>query len=394
MNQRIILINNNPPNSGVGNYAYSLIRHLIELSEDNIDFVSWDRELFGSTYYLLSSFSINWLYYMIKLKLLAKKLRNNGSLVHITNSGYLATIIPEVKRKSSFVVVTVHDLIPFIVPRSIYDCAIRKVFMNIAYANKIIVVSENTKKDLLRFVDVDPKKVWVIYYGVNHELFKPRDKLEARRKLGLPLDRLIILNVGSEEPRKNIPILLKSFKELLNHVPNALLARVGERTAQIEKLIRGLSLSGKVLYRRASPNEVALYYNAADLLCFPSYYEGFGFPPLEAMASGLPVIASNRTSIPEVVGDAGMLLDPFDVEGFAHWMREVLTNEDLRIKLSEKGYNRSLDFSWEKCAKETLEVYREVLNGALRAKNSLLIRKIPNPWHILIKISSSISDKK
>jgi len=85
-----------------------------------------------------------------------------------------------------------------------------------------------------------------------------------------------------------------------------------------------------------------------------------GSPPLETMASSLPVMADNRTSIPEVVGDAGILLDPFD--SFAYWMREVLINEDLRAKLSEAGYKRSLNFSWEKCAKETLEVYREILN--------------------------------
>jgi len=85
---------------------------------------------------------------------------------------------------------------------------------------------------------------------------------------------------------------------------------------------------------------------------------------LEAMASGLPVIAGNRTSIPEIVSDAGILLDPFDVEGFAYWMREVLMNEDLRNKLSEIGYKRSMNFSWEKCARETLEVYKEILSEA------------------------------
>ena len=259
-------------------------------------------------------------------------------------------------------IVTVHDLIPFLRARSITDLLIRECIKLVRNADSIICISENTKRDLLRFIDVDPKKVRVIYHGVDHELFKPRDKLEARRRLGLPLDRPIILNVGSEEPRKNIPVLLKSFKKLLKGVSNALLVRVGERTAHMEKLIRNLDLSNIVLYRRASLDEVALYYNAADLLCFPSYYEGFGNPPLEAMASGLPVIAGNRTSIPEVVGDAGILLDPFDVDGFAYWMHEVLSNEDLRTKLSEKGYRRSMNFSWEKCARETLDVYREVLD--------------------------------
>jgi glycosyltransferase involved in cell wall biosynthesis len=361
VSEGIILLNNNPPTSGVGRYAYSLYQSLIKLGL-RVSFVSWDKELFNSTYRSLRYLKLSWLYYLLKFKYLSAKLKVNASLIHVTNAGYLASIIPEAKRKSDFIVITVHDLIPFVVPRSTYDSALRKAFLNIAYADRVIVVSESTRRDLLRFIDVDPRRVGVIYYGVDHELFKPRDKLEARRRLGLPLDRPIILNVGSEEPRKNIPTLLRSFKELLNSVPNALLARVGERTVHMEKLIRGLDLSNRVLYRKASPDEVALHYNAADLLVHTAYYEGFGNPPLEAMASGLPVIAGDRTSIPEVVGDGGILLDPFDVDGFAYWMREVLSNEDLRIKLSEKGYRRSMKFNWERCARGTLEVYREVLN--------------------------------
>jgi glycosyltransferase involved in cell wall biosynthesis len=362
MNRRIILINNNPPNSGVGNYAYSLYRHLIELSNDDIDFISWDRELFDSMFYLLSSFSLNWLYYMVKLKLLAKRLRNYGLLVHITNSGYLASIIPEAKREKSFVVVTVHDLIPFVTPRSTYDCAFRKAFMNVACADKIIVVSENTKRDLFRLINVDHKKVRVIYPGVCHKLFKPRDKFEARRRLGLPWDRPLILNVGSEEPRKNIPTLIKAFGILVKDIPDAMLIRVGSTTNTIKKLIYSQGLEDKIVYLRPTDEDLSLLYNASDVFVFPSYYEGFGLPLLEAMASSCPVIAGNRSAVPEVVGDGGILLDPFDVNGFAYWMHEVLSNEDLRIKLSEKGQRRSMNFSWEKCAKETINTYREVLN--------------------------------
>ncbi|MEM0010912.1 MAG: glycosyltransferase family 1 protein [Conexivisphaerales archaeon] len=359
MNAKVALINNNPLNSGVGRYAYSLYKALSRLID--VEFISWEKELFNEAFNHLRILNVNWLYYMFKLRLVAKKLDCSDSLVHVTNSGYLASIIPAIKQKSNTIVVTVHDLIPFLLPRSIRDVLLRKAFTYVPQASKIIVTSESTKNDFLHLVDIDPKKLKLIYHGVDHDLFKPRDKLEARRRLRLPLDKPIILNVGSEEPRKNIPTLLKSFKRLLSDVPNALLIRVGEGTPRIEMFIRRLELNGKVLYRKASPNEDALYYNVADLLVHPAYYEGFGNPPLEAMSSGLPVIAGNRTSIPEVIGDAGILLNPFDVEGFAYWMREVLTNEDLRAKLSEAGYKRSLSFSWEKCARETLEVYREVL---------------------------------
>jgi glycosyltransferase involved in cell wall biosynthesis len=359
MTKTITLLNNNPPFSGVGRYAYTLYQSLVKLGVE-ASFISWDKELFNLIYQSLRAFRLEWLYYLWKFKRLSAKLNINSPLVHITNAGYLASVIPKLRRHHA-IIVTIHDTIPIYARDSLGRRMMGKALRNVLLADRCITVSETTK-ERLRFIDVDLKKVRVIYYGVDHELFKPRDKLEARRRLGLPMDRPIILNVGSEEPRKNIPTLLRSFKELLNNVPNALLMRVGERTVQMEKLIRNLDLSGKVLYRRASPDEVALYYNAADLLVHTAYYEGFGNPPLEAMASGLPVIASNRTSIPEVVGDGGILLDPFDVDGFAYWMREVLSNEDLRIKLSEKGYRRSMNFSWEKCARETLEVYREVLN--------------------------------
>jgi glycosyltransferase involved in cell wall biosynthesis len=360
--REVVLLNNQPPQTGLGRYAYTLYLHLAKLGL-HVTFVSWDKDIFNWLYHSLRAVGLNAFYYLLKFKYLSTKLRVNVPLIHITNGSYLVSIVPSLRRRKSNIkiVVTVHDLVQFVAPRCLADSYNRKKMLSIIKADRIICISESTKRDLLRCMHVDSEKARTIYYGVDHELFRPRDKFKARRKLKLPLDRPIILSVASEEPRKNIPVLLKSFKKLLMDVPNALLVRVGEKTAQIEKLIRDMDLSDRVLYRRASPFEVALYYNAADLLCFPSYYEGFGFPPLEAMASGLPVIASNVSSIPEVVGDAGVLLNPFDVDGFAYWMREVLLNEDLRVKLSEKGYRRSMNFSWEKCAKETLDVYREAL---------------------------------
>jgi glycosyltransferase involved in cell wall biosynthesis len=362
MNSRIVLINNNPPHSGTGRYAYSLLVQLSRVYKGHINFVGLDKQLFDPNYYKLRS-ELRWLYYMLKLRILAGKLINRlsyDSLVHATNAGYLASIIPAMKKRYS-IVVTVHDLIPFFAPRSVSDAIVRKAFMNVADADKVIVPSESTKHDLLRIVDINSQEVKVIYYGIDHALFKPRCKLEARRRLGLPLDKPIILNVGSEEPRKNVPTLLEAFKKLLNDVPDALLMRIGERTARIGKIINALGLTGRVFYSKADQSKIGFYYNAADLLAFPSYCEGFGNPPLEAMSSGCPVIAGNRTSVPEVVGDAGILLNPFDVDGFAYWMREVLTNEDLEEKLSRKGLERSMIFRWEKCARETLEVYKEVL---------------------------------
>jgi glycosyltransferase involved in cell wall biosynthesis len=156
--------------------------------------------------------------------------------------------------------------------------------------------------------------------------------------------------------------LIKAFGILVKDIPNAMLIRVVSPTNAIKRLVHSQGLEGKIVYLRPTDEDLSLLYNASDVFVFPSYYEGFGLPLLEAMASGCPVIAGNKSAIPEAVGDGGMLLDPFDVDGFAHWIREILSNEDLRIKLSEKGYRRSMNFSWEECARETLDVYREALN--------------------------------
>jgi glycosyltransferase involved in cell wall biosynthesis len=329
----------------------------------SVDYFSWNSEIIEELFRKAIQLNNKALLYseealrVMSQILFILKVRKGYDLYHIVSPAL--TFIVIVRRPA---IITIHDLIPYVKPRSVTDILIRKSMSLVRRANRIICVSESTKKDLLRFIDVDPKKVRVIYEGVDHDLFKPRDRLEARRKLGLPLDRPLILNVGSEEPRKNIPVLLRSFKKLLDDVPNALLARVGERTAQIEKLIEKLELSKRIMYLRPSDKELAYLYDASDVFVYPSYYEGLGLPLLEAMASGLPVIAGNKSAVPEVVGNAGILLDPFDVNGFAYWMREVLANEDLRVRLSEKGYKRSLSFSWEKCARETLEVYKEVLD--------------------------------
>jgi glycosyltransferase involved in cell wall biosynthesis len=282
------------------------------------------------------------------------------NLYHIANAG-----ISFIAKRLNPCVITVHDLIPFMphLRGSFTDVLLRKSMKSLTEATRIICVSESTKNDLIQHLNVEHEIIRIIYHGVDHNLFKPRDKEEARKKLGLPQDQFIILHVGSEEPRKNILTLLKAFKRLLNDVPNAVLIRIGEKTVKTQNLIKSLNIRKKVLYFFAESENLPYFYNAADLLSFPSYYEGFGHPPLEAMASGVPVIASNKTSIPEIVGEASILLDPFDVDEHAYHMREVLTNEDLNLKLSKKVLTRSNSFSWEKCAEETLEVYSSALNS-------------------------------
>jgi glycosyltransferase involved in cell wall biosynthesis len=351
----ILLIAHDPSQSGIWRYSLALFK-AIRSVHNNTDFI-----ITSSTYMKSPSFELLKPFYMVtiytSIRLFATSFKHDACVYHLLNatvSGYF---------KLDKLVITVHDLMPFtLFEERARSCAglgwlflygtQRSMRTGVCNAERIICISESTKKDLLCFIDVDPKKVRVIYYGVDHEFFKPRDKPEARRRLGLPLDRPIILNVGSEEPRKNIPTLIKAFGILVKDVPNAMLIRVGSPTNTIKKLIHSQGLEGKIVYLRPTDEDLSLLYDASDVFVFPSYYEGLGLPLLEAMASSCPVIAGNRSAIPEAVGDGGILLDPFDVDGFAYWMHEVLSNEDLRIKLSEKGYRRSLNFSWDRTAQE------------------------------------------
>jgi glycosyltransferase involved in cell wall biosynthesis len=176
------------------------------------------------------------------------------------------------------------------------------------------------------------------------------------------------LFVSTVEPRKNLPTLLRAFRRLRdNYKTDAVLAIAGRRGwlfQEVDKVVAELNLGESVRFLGGVPNEELVYlYNAAKLFVLPSHYEGFGLPPLEAMACGTPVIVSNVSSLPEVVGDAGMLIDPADVEGLTVAMWRALTDDALRREMREKGLRRAQIFSWERTARETLAVYRKVVEA-------------------------------
>lgn len=172
--------------------------------------------------------------------------------------------------------------------------------------------------------------------------------------------------VGAEEPRKNIQVLINSFDKLKSKISQIKLLKVGTPNylrvrEKLLKQIESLNLQKDVIFAGYVPeSELAKIYNAVDLFVFPSLYEGFGIPPLEAMACGTPVITSNSSSLPEVVGDAAIIIDPYDANKFAEEMYEVLTEDGLREEMIRKGLDRSKMFSWEKAARKTREIYEQV----------------------------------
>ena len=270
-------------------------------------------------------------------------------------------------------IITVHDLIryfdlkgygPLIHRPNVKDRFWLSLdYMGVKRAARIITPSRKTMEDLVRHLDIPEDRIRVVYHGVD-EVFKPT-------KGWRPCEEPYILYVGSEHPRKNLATLLKAFSLMkrehpeLRDVKLVKAGRVGggeepyrERTL---RLIEELGLQRDVIFIDWVPQEkLAALYSQAELFAFPSIYEGFGWPPLEAMACGCPVIASNSTSLPEVLGDAAMYADPSSPEAWAEAMERVLTSDTLRRDLSRRGLERAKKFTWSRAAEQLLRVYEEV----------------------------------
>lgn len=299
-----------------------------------------------------------------------RRLNRLGGILHLSNH--------HLGRYGNFLkipfIITVHDLIRYFDWKG-YRVSIHKPnfrdrfylsldYQGIRKARKIIAVSQNTKRDLIKYLEIPEEKISVIYEGVDHNLFKP----VKRRMSDVPY----ILFVGSEHPRKNLAGLLKAFKKLkkekrFKDLKLVKVGKAGGREADFRKqtleAVRALELEKEIEFTEfVLEEELPIYYSGAECFVFPSLFEGFGLPPLEAMACGCPVIVSNVASLPEIVGDAGRLIDPHDENDLANALFEVLSDSQLKRELSTKGLERARQFSWEKAAKETMEVYQEVEN--------------------------------
>ena len=228
------------------------------------------------------------------------------------------------------------------------------------------MLSEYTKNQILRyFKNVEDDYIEVIYESVDRNFIPlSTDELtDLYDKYLVPRNCYLLLHIGKTLPRKNNKLLIKVLNELVNNrrIKNIRLIKIGSWDQASTHLIEKYQLKKYVIQLKNIPEEeMVKFYNLADVLVFPSYAEGFGFPALEAMACGTPVIASNRTAIPEVVGDAGILLDPDDVQGFSENIVELLKNEGLVKYYRDRGIKRAQMFSWEKTARKTYEVYMGV----------------------------------
>ena len=252
-----------------------------------------------------------------------------------------------------------------------------------ARASKIIAVSESTRDDLVNFYGIESEKIKVIYSGINQESrIKNQESriLKVKKKYNLP--EKYILYLGTLEPRKNIIGLIKAFEEFkksFGNPPSPLLQRgnlklviagsKGWLCEDIFKAAKNSPVKNDIIFTGfIEDQDKAILYRLAELFVYPSFYEGFGFPPLEAMSCGTPVITSNFSSLPEAVGDAALTVDPYNIDQLARAMKNVLEDEDLKNRLIEKGCERVGKFSWDKCAEETLGVLKSAVGKTCHSR--------------------------
>lgn len=263
-------------------------------------------------------------------------------------------------------VITVHDLAFLLYPHFLTRESARyygHIDQAVHWADEIIAVSENTKRDTIQHLGVAEDKLTVVHEAAN-PIFKPIDRAVARQQVRAKhgVDAPYVLFVSTIEPRKNVATLLRAMWQLVECYKEdlhlVLAGGKGWLSEDTVGVVEQLKLERRVHFLgRVSSEELLHLYNAAEMLAHPAFYEGFGLPPLEAMACGLPVVVSNVASLPEVVGDAGLLVDPHDVDELAATMERVLHDGELRREMQAKGLRQAGRFSWERAARETVAIY-------------------------------------
>jgi glycosyltransferase involved in cell wall biosynthesis len=271
-------------------------------------------------------------------------------------------------------VLTVHDLLPLLFPESVkrqhsyyFRVAIRRL---LKMADAIIVDSDHTRALIAERFETFVDKVTVVHLGVDTSRFRPmRDKEsihQVRERYGLG-DDPYLLYVGNIEPRKNLSAVIYAYAEILrsgelNSEPRLVIAGAnGGLCNDVLALPSRLGLSRQISFiGTVSDEELPPLYAGASVFLFPSLYEGFGLPVLEAMACGTPVITSNVTSLPEIAGDAAVVIDPVNTQELVNAMIRLLTNEALAKELQQKGFDRVMKFTWEDTVRRTLQIYERV----------------------------------
>jgi len=354
---------------GIGTYIRNLVRHLARLDQ-RAEYVvlcrAEDRdgiEALGENFRAVVESSPT--YSVAEQVTIPLALRREGvTLFHAPHY-----VLPPLVRCRS--VVTIHDCIHLMFPqylpnRMALTYARTSIRLAAHRATRVMTVSESSKRDILRFVDLQPEKIDVIYNAYDERFgVEPCEEDVVRVRERYQLHDEFVLYAGNVKPHKNLERLIDAFhlvrKRGLEHLKLVMIGDEISRYSSLRRAVHRHQLHKYVRFLGYLPEAtLAVMYRLAGVFVFPSLYEGFGLPPLEAMASGTPVVTSNVSSLPEVAGDAAVLIDPYDPASIAGGIEQVLTNETLRHDLRQKGLARARQFSWEQSVRRVREIYEEV----------------------------------
>ncbi|MBX4266154.1 glycosyltransferase family 4 protein [Clostridium estertheticum] len=359
--------------TGIGTYSYQLINSLnkIDNYNDYSLFVPNDCNL-GIPF--KNNFHINpieqekqdnfWNEVNISNPLLDKSI----DIYHVPQNGIGLPI-----SKDCPFVITLHDIIPYKMPDTVGDQYLKifneKLPKIIPMCDGIITVSEYSKEDIIKAFNFPREKIYVTYLA-SEDIYKPYDKTFSKSivEKNYSIKGDYILYIGGFSPRKNILGLLDSFSMLLPRLKKdiklVIAGSKGKSYDIYKKRAQALHIDDKVVFPGfISMNHIPFMYNACELFVYPSFYEGFGLPPIEAMACGIPVITSNVTSIPEIVKDSTLLVNPYDINELSEKMYNVLHDDLLRQSLITKGLKRASTLTWDNTAANTLIAYQNILNA-------------------------------
>lgn len=372
---------------GVGHYVYQLVRHLLKIDHQNEyvlffdyrikkkkikKFVQKNVKIVFFPFFLYKKY----IFKPVSLYLLEAILKKEKlDIWHLT---YIPTTPQKIDIKT---VVTVHDLSLFRLPNLFSKKEIetkeKELSSFLPLVDKIITVSQSTKKDLEQIFKIPSEKIRVIYHGIDQRFFQRIGEKaieRVKKRYGIKNDYFLFLS--PLETRKNICRLIsafESFKEKVKKEPKkipsnleniqlVLVGKAGSAFSKIKnKIKKSLYKKDIILTGYVPPEDVNALYEGAKIFLFPSLYEGFGLPVIEAMAKGVPIITSNLSSLPEIVGENALLVNPYSIQEITQGIIDLLTNEELRKKITSQAIERAKQYQWEKTAQETLNLYQELI---------------------------------
>ena len=359
------------PSGGVHQFIKSLIPALVKQRGDDELFILYNQDKFLGLASECSEIVIkgdNRIYWdFIQVPKMLQELKVDAAV-------FPKNIVPFFLMCRSYVVV--HDLAYFEKQLNAYpflDTMYMRTLMSRSAnrADAIFAVSENTKKDIIRHTKCDPNKITVTYEAADNMYCPINDDSvlkQVKQKYNLPDD--FILYVGSLSPRKNINRLLEAFSNLRTSIPHDIVLTGSKswKDSSVFQTMQSLNLSERIkILGYVEHDDMPALYNLARAYVYPTLYEGFGLPVLEAMQCGCPVVASNATSIPEVAGDAAILINPLDTKALSDAIHQVLTDNKLREKIVAQGFRQSKKFSWNRCAEIMLKTIRQS-NAGVKVK--------------------------